>query len=131
MKRIQTASLFPPIGQYSHAIEVPAGSRLLFISGQIGVDHAGQAGEGFARQVELALANLGGVLADAQADVSCVVQMTHYLVGDADLAQFRDQRSAFLGEARPCSTLLFVPRLFDTRFLYEVDAVAVVGTSPR
>jgi enamine deaminase RidA (YjgF/YER057c/UK114 family) len=35
-----------PFGTYSHAVEVPAGSRLLYISGEVGVLPDGSVPEG-------------------------------------------------------------------------------------
>ena len=34
-------TIAPPLGSYSHAVEVPEGSKVLFISGQVGIDADG------------------------------------------------------------------------------------------
>ena len=41
----------PPRAAYSHGAFVPAGTDLLFISGQVGIRPDGEFGDGFAEQV--------------------------------------------------------------------------------
>ena len=52
----------PPRAAYTHAAFVPAGTDMLFISGQVGVRPDGTFGDGFAEQAELAFRNLVAVL---------------------------------------------------------------------
>ena len=46
-----------PTGQYTHVALVKAGSDLLFISGQVGVNASGATGKTIDEQVEFAFAN--------------------------------------------------------------------------
>ena len=56
-------NLFPPYRGYAHAMEVPAGSRLLFISGLNGYEQDGRTmPETFDEQAELIWAHIRAVL---------------------------------------------------------------------
>ena len=50
---------------YSHAVEVTAGTRLLFISGQVGIARDGTPRVGFSEQCEQAMDNVEGLLSAA------------------------------------------------------------------
>ena len=51
-------------GKYSLAAEVPAGAKLLFVSGQVGTAPDGKLAPGFEAQCEQVWKNLGAVLAE-------------------------------------------------------------------
>ena len=51
-------TIAPPGGRYSHAIELPANARLLFASGQVGVDKNGKPGITIEKQCEFAWKNV-------------------------------------------------------------------------
>ena len=53
-----------PFGPYSHAVEVPEGSRLLYISGEVGVLPDGTVPEGIEAQAEACWRNIIAILAD-------------------------------------------------------------------
>src|ERR1700680_2272848 len=54
-----------PFGPYSHAVEVPEGSRLLYISGEVSVLPDGAVPEGIEAQAEACWRNIIAILADA------------------------------------------------------------------
>ncbi|HEU4537694.1 MAG TPA: RidA family protein, partial [Polyangiaceae bacterium] len=102
---------------------------LLFVSGQVPLDAAGQlVGRGdFDAQARQVFENLKTVLAEAGASFDDVVKMT-YLVVNLDQARvlsLRSIRDGFLPkELRPASTLLGVQALFRADVLVEIEAVA-------
>jgi len=51
-----------PFGPYSHAIEVPEGSRLLYISGEVGVLPDGTVPEGIEAEAEACWRNIIAIL---------------------------------------------------------------------
>ena len=62
-KVLNPAHIAPPYkNRYSHAIEVSAGSRMLFISGTVGVKPDGTVPAEFAAQVETVMQNLTEIL---------------------------------------------------------------------
>lgn len=121
----------PPgvIAPLSWGIEVPAGHRLLVISGQVGAHADGSVPEGLIEQARLTWANIDGVLRSAELDSSAIIRTGIYLSStvvftEEERAAFNRERMAFLGDNRPASTLIFVHRLMDPRWLVEIDALA-------
>jgi 2-iminobutanoate/2-iminopropanoate deaminase len=72
------ASVAAPFGPYSHAVEVPEGSRLLYISGEVGVLPDGTVPENIEAQAEACWQNIIAILADAGMDVEDLVKITTF-----------------------------------------------------
>lgn len=121
---ISPTGVAPPIGAYSHGMLAPAGARLLHISGQIGLAQDGTLAEGFTAQAQAAWQNLAAALAAAGMDVQCLLKVNTFVIHPTDIPALGPVRSAFLGSARPASTLLVVPALARPEWLIEIDAVA-------
>ena len=118
------AGVAPPIGAYSHAIEVPAGARTLHISGQVGITPDGKLAPGVEGQAEAALENILGILASAGMGIADVVKMTTFLTDANDIAKVRAVRARILGNHRPASTLVVIARLAAPEYLIEIEATA-------
>ena len=118
-----------PLGLYSHAVEVPAGARLVFVSGQVGVARDGTLAEGHAAQADQVYANIVAVLAAKGIAPSAIIKLTTFIVGDDPDDAIRAARRKHLGEHRPASTAIYVQRLVDPRWLVEIDAVALAPAS--
>ena len=123
-------SMMPVVGPLSWGLEVAPGGRWLFVSGQVGADARGQVPEGLLAQTALVWQNIGQVLAAASMSARQVVRTGIYLSSqvaftEAERSAFNALRVGFLGENRPASTLIFVHRLMDPRWLVEIDAFAV------
>jgi 2-iminobutanoate/2-iminopropanoate deaminase len=124
MRAFNPAGVAGPFGSYSHGIEVEAPMRLVFGSGQTGVDSDGRIGEDIEEQSRLLWRNIGAVLAGAGMKISDIAQLTMLLVRREDLATARAIREEYLDGHRPASTLLFVAGLAHPDWLIEVDFVA-------
>ncbi len=113
-----------PLANYTHQIEV-TDERLLFLSGQVGIDAAGQVPEAVAEQLDLALANLIANLHAAQMHVADLTKLTLYLVGDElDAVSRAAILRARLGAHAPCMTLLRVAGLASPQLKVELDGFA-------
>lgn len=123
-QKLNPPAIAAPVGAYSHGVLAPATGQWLHVSGQIGVRPDGSLGSGFAEQARLAWENLLAVLAAAHMDASHLVKVTTFMTEAGDLKDLNPVRSAFLGEARPASTLLIVKALARSEWLFEVEAVA-------
>ena len=108
---------------YSHAVEVPPASRLLFISGQIGTTPRGDTPRDFRPQFEQAIANLFVVLASAGMSRADIVKLTFFVTRAEDLRELGDIRRRLLGVS-PAVTTLVVAGLARPDLLVEVEAVA-------
>ena len=117
-------TIAPPQGAYSHGVEIPEGAQVTFISGQVGVDPDGNLPDDFRSQADNAFANCKAILEDSGLGFSDVVKVTQFLVRREDLPAYREVRGRYLGDLRPCSTLLIISGLVDPKMLIEVEMVA-------
>lgn len=119
----------PPARGYTHAVEVPPGYHLIFISGQVPLDSTGAlVGAGnFSAQAHQVFRNLETALRASSATFTDVVKLTFYVVDVAQLPALRTVRDAYVNPAAPpASTLVEVRRLFRDDVLLEVEAIAAV-----
>jgi enamine deaminase RidA (YjgF/YER057c/UK114 family) len=118
-------SIHAPLGRYVHQIEVRGESRLLFLSGQVGMAPDGSVPDDPAAQLGLAIENILRNLEAAGFDPTDLVKMTTYAVGEMDPAGRRTELDRLLGDHVPTSTLVFVAGLARPEYKVEVDAWAV------
>lgn len=112
-------------GKYSLAAEVPAGTKLLYVSGQVGTAPDGKLPIGFEAQCEQAWMNIGEVLRAGGMTFKDVVKVTVFLTDSRFVGPYREVRDRFIKDAPyPASTLLIVAGLADPAMLVEVEAVA-------
>ncbi|MCC7274770.1 MAG: RidA family protein [Alphaproteobacteria bacterium] len=114
----------PPAGTYSHGVEVPPNSRLLYVAGQIGTNPDGSVPPDVGAQTDRVFENIKAILAGAGMTMADVVKLNAYLVKPGDIPAFRDARNRHLGAARPASTLAVISALASPAFLVEVEVVA-------
>jgi enamine deaminase RidA (YjgF/YER057c/UK114 family) len=115
-----------PLGLYSHAAVVPGGTRLLFISGQVGVRPDGSTGDTIAEQADQTFANIISLLHAHGVEASSIVKLTTFMVAGQDGEAVRNARRKHLGSHRPASTAVYVSQLVDPRWFVEVEAVAAL-----
>jgi enamine deaminase RidA (YjgF/YER057c/UK114 family) len=128
-----SVELINPDGLYEPPVytqlAIGRGSRVVFISGQVGYDADGklvsedvveQAGQAYGN-VRTAVEALGGSVQD-------IAKLTIFVVGHRpELAQpLLAARSDALGDHKPASTFLGVEKLIRPELLIEVEAVAVL-----
>lgn len=112
-----------PAGAYSQAVEVASATRIVFISGQVGVDLDGTTPEGAAEQARLAWRNLTAQLESAGMGLDNIVKTTIIIPHAADLPSIAAVRGEVLGDRRPASTL-FIGVLVNPAWKVEIEAVA-------
>ncbi len=113
-----------PVGPYTHGIEVPPGARLMFVAGQLGIAPDGTVPADARAQADQVWSNIRAILAAAGMGLEDIVQMTGYVAHPDHAEAYRSARLAAMGDLRPASTLIFVSRLADPKYLIEIDAVA-------
>lgn len=128
--RFLDPATLPSSPGYTHVVEVPAGHRLVFISGQVPLDREGRlvgAGD-FRKQAEQVFANLGRALSGAGATFADLVKITIFVVDVSHLPELREVRDRHVStSAPPASSLVEVRRLFRDGILLEIEAVAAVA----
>lgn len=125
-QRIEAGSAPPAIGPYSQAIKAAGGASLVFVSGQIPMNAAGEiVGSTAAEQARVCLENVGAILEAAGAGMDSVVKVTVFLHKMEDFAAVSEVYSAFFEPpypARACVGGLELPR----GALVKIEAVAAV-----
>ena len=117
----------PAQGLYSHATEVPASGRTLYIAGQlaVGLDGSVVGKNDFAAQMRQVLDNLGAVLAAAGARFADVVRTTIYLASMDDFATVNAAYGERFPSDPPARATVQAARLpRDARV--EIDAIAII-----
>lgn len=118
----------------SKLVEIPPGSRLIYISGLVGNDAKGKVvgpgdmhaqAEQVFENVRLALAAVGGTFKD-------VVKLNFYLTDMSRADEVRAVRALYINaDAPPASTLVEVSKLAAPEYLVEIEAVAAIAPSKK
>jgi enamine deaminase RidA (YjgF/YER057c/UK114 family) len=94
VRYVNPAGVRPPRGEYSHVAVLPiAGTRLCFVSGQVGYAVDGRADPDLNSQMERTFENLGHVLESVGSSLGSVLQLTTYLTREADIAPYMATRA--------------------------------------
>lgn len=125
--------VLPVVGPFSWGFEVAPAGRWLVVSGQVGADAQGHVPEALLEQTKLVWSNIDQVLQSAGMASRHIVRTGIFLSSQVAFTEderraFNQLRAGYLGDNRPASTLLFVHRLMDPRWLVEIDAFAVDDT---
>lgn len=124
MNKIKLPNTPEPKGHYSPAVEF---NGLIFVSGQLPINHAtGEAETGAIElQTEIALRNVERVLIEAGSDLNHVLQMTIYVSEMEDWDKVNEVYRGILGEHKPARAIVPVKDLhFGTKI--EIQAIAAV-----
>ncbi len=116
-----------PISHYTDAVSF---GNLLFISGIVALDEAGNVvAEGdVVAQAEHIFATIGRILHQAGGGFANILRVTVYLLDVADRTRINPVRQKFFGGTRPASTLIGVRQLARPGLLMEVEASAGLET---
>jgi 2-iminobutanoate/2-iminopropanoate deaminase len=112
-------------GRYSHVVKVGpwiqiAGQTPSDLDGNpVGIGDAAAQVEQVFKNLEIALASVGGTLKD-------VVKTTVYVVGQENMDGIRAARAGRFGENPPTSTLVVISGLARPEFMLEIEAIAYV-----
>lgn len=127
LKFTNPETVHAPLGLYSHTVTVPAGSELVYLSGQLGVRPDGSTPATIAEQADQVFANIVALLKHHGLAPTDIVKLTTFMVAGQDGDAVRAARLKHLGSHRPASTAIFVSELVDPAWFVEVDAVAARG----
>jgi len=125
MKRaLVPAAIRPPFARYSHGIEVPAGARVVFCSGQLGIAPDGSVSETVEGKAEQCFRNVAAILAEAGMGLGDVVRINAHVGAREHLAGYMRVRDRLVADPPPASTLMIVAGFARPEFLVEVEVVA-------
>lgn len=113
-----------PFARYSHGIEVPAGSRLVFCSGQLGIGMDDFVPPDTAAQARLCFANIAAVLKEAGMGLADIVRINAYVSAREHMQPYMDVRNSLFCYRAPASTLMIVSGFARPEFTVEIEALA-------
>lgn len=126
MKAHTPDGIRPPFAHYSHGIEVAPGARMLFASGQLGLEPDDTLPEGAEAQAARAFANLDAVLASAGMTRANVVRLNSFVTAREHMAGYMAARDAWVAglDPAPASTLVIVSGFTRPEFVVEIEMTA-------
>lgn len=111
-------------GNYSHGAELAPGSRVLYVSGQVGVDSKSKVMTGIDKQCDQVWKNIAAVLKSAGMTYKNIVKVNAYLTDSRFIPAYRESRNKVMTAPWPASTLVIVTGLASPDMLVEIEVVA-------
>jgi 2-iminobutanoate/2-iminopropanoate deaminase len=124
MRRFNPDTIHPPFAKYAHAVEVEAGARIVFCSGQLGIGRDGVIPDGVEAQARLCFRAIQAVLGEAAMSLGDLVRLNAYVASAQYLGGYMKVRDEFVGNPPPASTLIVVQGFSRPEFKVEIEAVA-------
>jgi enamine deaminase RidA (YjgF/YER057c/UK114 family) len=101
LNQLIPAGIRKPFGKYSHAVEVKAGARLLFCSGQLGISADDHIPESVEEQTALCFEAIGSCLAEADMGFCDLVRINAYVTDRACMAPYMAVRDRYATRLLP------------------------------
>jgi len=127
VRALTPKSVRPPFAAYSHAVEVPAGHRLLFASGQLGITPDDRIPEDAGDQADLCFRAVGEILASAAMTFRDIVRINAFVTYRAYLGSYMEVRDRYVASPPPASTLMVVSGFARPAFKVEVEIIAATA----
>jgi 2-iminobutanoate/2-iminopropanoate deaminase len=112
-----------PLAAYSQAVETRGAERVLYVSGQVPVDRAGNVPADFREQSRIVWSNIEAQLRAAGMTLDNLVKVTSFLSDRRYIAENRLIRKEVLGDRAPALTVI-ITGIFDEKWLLEIEAIA-------
>ena len=122
---INPPSIRPPLAAYSHGLVTPVGSRMLFASGQLGMDANGAIPDDVEAQAVLCFENIKAILAEADMGFEHVTRYAGFVTDRAYFPIYGAVRGRYAVGSAFASTLLIVSGFTLPQFKVEVEIIAV------
>ena len=112
-----------PSGGYAQAVRLSGFDELVFVSGQIPMDAAGNVPEGFGDQCRLVWRNVEAQLRAAGMGLADIVKVTTFLADRADAGENSAIRQQVLAGLTPALTVI-IAGIYDPAWLLEIEVIA-------
>jgi len=109
---------------HDELVEVPAGQKFVFCSGQLGITTDGVVPASTAEQAELCFDNIAAILAESGLGLEHVVRINAYVSGREHLRPYMDVRNKRFSPPFPASTLMIVSGFARPEFTVEIEVIA-------
>lgn len=124
MRPLNPPNIRAPFARYSHGMEIPAGRRLVVVSGQLGVAPDDNVEPDVEAQAERCFGNIAAILGAAGLSLADIVRLNAYVTAREHLSGYMAVRDRYVGDPPPASTLMIVSGFARPEFLVEVEAIA-------
>ncbi|HEY1783466.1 MAG TPA: Rid family hydrolase [Roseiarcus sp.] len=124
MRRLNPNAIHPPFAKYAHGVEIGAGSRIVFCSGQLGIGADGVVPDDAESQARLCFRAIAAILSEASMSLADLVRLNAYVSSAQHLGGYMKVRDEFVSNPPPASTLMIVQGFARPEFKVEVEAVA-------
>ena len=124
MRRLTPPTIHPPFANYAHGVEVTAGSRLVFCSGQLGIGTDAKVPADAEAQAALCFEAIAAVLGEAGMTLADIVRINAYVTTREHMKGYMAARDRFVATPGPASTLVIVSGFTRPEFVVEIEAVA-------
>jgi 2-iminobutanoate/2-iminopropanoate deaminase len=124
MRRLSPNAIHPPFANYAHGVEVDAEARMVFCSGQLGIDREGFVPDDVEAQARLCFRAIIAILAEAAMTTGDIVRLNAYVASAEYLGSYMKVRDEFVSTPPPASTLMIVQGFARPEFKVEIEAVA-------
>ena len=114
--------------QFSQAVQA---DDTIWVSGQVGMDETGTAGEGLEAQARLAFQNLQRVLEAAGSSLDDIVELVSFHTSMNGIRDFGKVKAEFISKNYPAWTAVGVTELVFPQLLVEIKATAVIGSGKK
>ena len=131
LEKLTPAAMPAPFAKYSHAVVVPAGTRMLFCSGQLGLAPDGAIPDSAEAQADLCFANIAAILGEAGMTLADIVRVNAYVTDRAHMKGYMESRDAHVATPPPASTLMIVSGFTLPDFKVEIEVVAAAPEKRR
>ena len=124
MRRLNPDTIHPPFAHYAHGVEVAAGSRIVFCSGQLGIGADGVIPDDVESQARLCFRAIAAILSEASMSLADLVRLNAYVSSAQHLGGYMKVRDEIVSNPPPASTLMIVQGFARPEFKIEIEAVA-------
>ncbi|MDX1743748.1 MAG: RidA family protein [Ruegeria sp.] len=126
IRALTPQSIRPPFAAYAHGTEIPAGKRMVFTSGQLGIRSDDSIPAACYEQAQICFENILEILREGSMAPADVVHISAYVTDRSYMKDYMRARDEFLaGIPRlPSSTLLIVSGFTREEFKVEVEVLA-------
>ncbi len=125
MKALTPAAIAAPFAAYSHGVMAHP-TRLVTISGQLGIAPDGTVPVGVNAQAQICFHNIDHILAEAGMDRRHILRLNSYVTDRSYMEGYMAARDAWLVglTSPPASTLMIVSGFTKPEFVVEIEALA-------
>ena len=103
---------------------VPAGQRIVFCSGQLGIDPDKYVPTDCAGQTRICFDSIAAILAEAGMNLGHIIRINAYVTGREHLPDYMAVRDGLFAEPYPASTLMIVSGFARPEFVVEIEVIA-------